>query len=185
MRHLFVISILLMSFGIMAQGLKENDSGDFIYQKIQQSQLSSDDIYLKLRQWFVETYKSSEAVLEIEDGENGVLMGKGTSNINIVDRFGGNTTKDIDYTLKIEIKEARFRITFSDIYYVDAPYSGNNYQRIITPAETLIKNEHLFKRNGKLRKFNASLKSGAEEQFDALTKKMKDYLQNSVSSDDW
>jgi len=182
MKYLILCGFFLIFRVGIAQDLELVDDR-YIHQSVLNHKLGASNCYVKIRQWFVDTYVSSTDVLEISDSDMLLLMGKGSGNIDVTSRLGLNSTKPIDYTIKIEIKDDRFRLTFSNILIVDEPYSGNGYQRIQTPVERLIVDEMLIKRNGKPSQFHESIKSGSEQHFDQIGIRIVSYLEN--GDDSW
>ncbi len=57
---------------------------------------SKDEIYLKAREWVAKTYNSSKSVIEIEDKENGKIIGNGICSAGYNTLSGGNYC-DIKY----------------------------------------------------------------------------------------
>lgn len=87
-----------------------NEVGEVEYQSVEiADSMSATAIYQAVRLWFVETFPDSREVLEVDDKEQGLLIGTGWSNIS-----GGSVgpypiDNKLWFTLKIEIKEGRYR----------------------------------------------------------------------------
>ncbi|MDY7026706.1 MAG: DUF4468 domain-containing protein [Spirochaetota bacterium] len=73
---------------------------------------SVSDIFRLSNEWMVETFNSAEAVIQYTDKEEGVLMGKGVSEIPVT--LG---SWRIGYTLKIETREGKARISIYDMTF--------------------------------------------------------------------
>jgi hypothetical protein len=179
--YLFILLVPSLSF---AQKFEQVE-GLFTMQFVANSDLSKAQLFDALRSWFVSTYKSSTDVLEISDKESGVLMGKGLSHINIINRLNMNDTKRMRYTIKVEIKDNRFRTTFFNVLYIDDPAEYNRYTTSETSAEVLLQDKYLFNKQGKPKVFMTSLKTGAEEKFISLHDSMIQYLSSTLQNSDW
>lgn len=114
--------MVLVSFSLFAQ---ENNSGNFFesYQtmgkfKIDGSEVVvskiienveglKNDIYIKVKNFFARNYKDANSVLQTDDKEAGVVIGKGRfSDIYLT----GNTCFNVYHILIVDIKDNRVRI---------------------------------------------------------------------------
>ena len=68
------------------------------------------ELYARANAWFVETFNSSESVIEFQDKGIGKIMGKYTWNIK--DSFGNIFS--YRNVISVEVKEGRARIKFYD-----------------------------------------------------------------------
>jgi len=78
----------------------------------------TDDLLFKnARQWLVDNFKSGKDVLQTEDKEGGYIIGQGFFSMmtNPVSLFYSNS--QIWFSMKIEVKDGRYRYTFYDIIY--------------------------------------------------------------------
>lgn len=91
-----------------------------------------DEIYSATRMWVAENFESAKAVIEYESKEDGVIVGNG----NIPYPCSGlkcmvTTDWRVPFTMKVESKDGRFRLTFTNIHIAWPPsYSSG----ISTPA---------------------------------------------------
>lgn len=75
--------------------------------------LNKDKIFIRLRQWFIENFMESKAVLEVNDIDNGLLSGKGTykyTNYNGLNIHSGYT----QFILNVSVKDGKFRYQLYD-----------------------------------------------------------------------
>jgi len=74
------------------------------------------DLYTLARSWFVETFNDSDSVLEVEDKDNFILMGKGAFTCApIAISLGGlRDSGRVHFTIRVEAKDGRARITLSN-----------------------------------------------------------------------
>ncbi len=124
--------ILLLTFviTIITSGCvqyKKVDNPELLkYQKVQEiEELSKDDIYHKTLEWMAKTFKSSKAVIEHKDKETGTIIGNSRVTLQ---QFPVTT---ITYTITINCKDNKYRMTFENFYY----YLDNFNDRGILESE--------------------------------------------------
>ncbi|MDZ4288983.1 MAG: DUF4468 domain-containing protein, partial [Prosthecobacter sp.] len=66
-------------------------------------------IYDKSRQWFSEYFVSGESVVDYEDPQAGTIIGKGVGKIGTYPL--GIIEYNIKYTLRIDTKDGRFKVS--------------------------------------------------------------------------
>ena len=107
------------------------------YQKIVSVEgVGADDLYSRAREWFVESFADSESVLEIEDSDSHVLMGKGMFNYRSCIFSGtvkGGYAGRIRFTIRVETKDGRARLTLSQFTH-ETPLSPLNGYGLVTTA---------------------------------------------------
>jgi len=124
--------------------------------------------------WFANTYRSANDVIQMDDAENKVIVGKGYSNI-----FFNPGQAELWYTVKIEAKDGRYRYTVNDIIY-DAT---NQYATYREPLNAV-----LFKSNGQPRQTNKiyKIKFKCIEQLNELIDSIQTGMESIVEdSDTW
>ncbi|MBX2969444.1 MAG: DUF4468 domain-containing protein [Cyclobacteriaceae bacterium] len=115
----FVIVTFLAAHTLVAQMPKDEETGLYIYQEVVElTGITQNDLYTRARKWFVNNYKSANAVLDMDDREAGMLIGKGYFEV----RFQGGQRK-VYHQVQLEVKEGRYRFTinkfnlkFSEVY---------------------------------------------------------------------
>lgn len=165
-----VISLLVMSFliGIDTAGQSRDlplfplDSlthkikfTDIVYLD---STSSKQDLFLRAREWFAKTFKSSNYVTQMEDKEAGILIGKGSLEIFLKvlgSSTGGNY---FNFTISLYFKDGRYKYDFTDFTY------SNGISFNDTPAEYLY--------NAKENDYPRLTKNGNREVFSQLRTKM-------------
>lgn len=75
-----------------------------------------DVLYEKIKIWVAQNFKSAKAVLEYENKENGTLIGNGIvsypcSGLGCI----GKTEWKIPFTMQVDIKDEKFRLTFTNL----------------------------------------------------------------------
>lgn len=100
--------------------------------KVYDSNKEKDDIYRIANEWMVETFKSSSEVIQYQDKEEGVIIGKGLTLIG--SNFAGSSYAH--FTIKIETKENKTRLSITDVYLEIKTGGGNTSKRQIENQET-------------------------------------------------
>ncbi|GAB4486541.1 MAG: hypothetical protein OHK0019_00380 [Saprospiraceae bacterium] len=80
---------------------------------------SKDQLFVKAKEWLFTTYNSGKSVLQMEDKEAGVIIGKGNSCQLIYNNLG--IKKDagyFSYQITIRFKDGKYRCLLDNITYV-------------------------------------------------------------------
>lgn len=83
---------------------------------------SKDQIFTNTKIWIAETFKSSKAVLEYENKEDGVIIGNGITSYPCsgMDCIAKGNWK-VPFTMRVDIKDQKFRVTFINLRISKAP----------------------------------------------------------------
>jgi hypothetical protein len=81
---------------------------------IQVDGANKEELYSRAKKWFVTTFKSANDVIQLDDKENGEIVGKGNFNITYYAR-----NPIINHTITISVKDGRFKYTITDLVYTD------------------------------------------------------------------
>lgn len=108
----------ILAFGLVANAQAKDEKQVETLSQVQQvveiPNISKDKIYSNSKQWVAINFKSANDVIQMDDKESGVLIGKG--NFKYPCKSCWLESKDlIKFTIKIEVKDNKSRITFSDI----------------------------------------------------------------------
>ena len=79
-------------------------------QRIIEVNKPKDELYKLSNEWMAKTFKSSQAVIQYQDKEAGVIVGKGFTSVKYLGYV------DTWFTMTIEIKDNKLRATLEDIY---------------------------------------------------------------------
>ncbi len=102
------------------------DSERTVIKVIETPGQSKDKLFNATRVWFSESFKSSKAVIDLEDKEQGIIIGKGNTKfpcqgldcMTLADRR-------LKFTMRVDVKDEKMRVTFNDIGMSwPASYSG-------------------------------------------------------------
>jgi hypothetical protein len=83
--------------------------------KVESVSMSQSSLFLAIQQWFAESLGKSKEALQIQDKENGIILGKIIVPNGIKDPLG--IAHDVQMTIKVEIKDNKYRISFSDFQF--------------------------------------------------------------------
>ena len=120
MRHYLLFCFLIYSASSIAQNLVEDnfptEDGKIFYQGVVNvdSAISDQDLYLNAKEWIIESFGSSDDVIVTDDRDLNILIVKGfiAKGHNVSAQHPKNW-----FTLKIEMKDGRYRYTLHDIIY--------------------------------------------------------------------
>lgn len=119
-------------------------------QKVITGKGDKDILYNKIREFLVITYKDSKEVIQVDDKEAGLIIGKGLDSFYIEDMedFGSKLLNKIYHIIKAECKDDRVRLTIS-IDYIDEyrpAWKGNSLSRPSPATTTRVFIPDLYKR---------------------------------------
>ncbi|WP_394260791.1 DUF4468 domain-containing protein [Moraxella boevrei] len=169
----------ILAFGLVANAQAKDEKQVETLSQVQQvveiPNISKDKIYSNSKQWVAINFKSANDVIQMDDKESGVLIGKG--NFNYPCKGWSCLGYDGDlvtFTVKIEVKDNKSRITFSDInHHVPKKYVSGTY----TPEYDI----PIVYKGGR-----TNLLAPVKEKFDDL---IKDYqntvIQTAKANDEW
>ena len=84
------------------------------------------ELYQRSKLWFVEVFKSANDVIQLDDKENGVIVGKGFFKTTWVLNEYITITANIQMTITINTKDGRYRYELSDFKVIDTWKEGSN-----------------------------------------------------------
>jgi hypothetical protein len=89
-----------------------------------ESNETKNDLYLKAKVFIAERFKSASDVIQLDDKENGMLLIKGSIKETFIFQLS-SLDYYFSFTMKIYIKENKYRVVVSDVYNSLAPYKHN------------------------------------------------------------
>ena len=89
---------------------------------------TKEQLYTKLNYWFASTFNDANAVIQLNDKESGTLIGTGFVEA-IASHTGGfnQYVVHIRPVIKVDIKEAKIRVTYSVQYYYVSKVVGGGW----------------------------------------------------------
>lgn len=88
------------------------------------SLLTKSMLFSKAREWFAKTYKSAKNVIQLEDSENGKIVGKALMQVYHKALGSNYDSGFINYTISIFVKDGRYKYEISNFYHT-GQYVGN------------------------------------------------------------
>jgi len=119
MKSFLTLSLLFIFAGSYGQekllDILPSKDGIVTYSEVVQVDSSSKiDLYKKAKKWFVTTYKSAKEVIQLDDPENGEIIGKGNFKVSYYSR-----EPFISHTISISVKDGRYKYSITDLTYSD------------------------------------------------------------------
>lgn len=156
---------------------------------------NKDELYARAKLWFADSFNSSNHVIQLDDKDNGIVLGKGT--IIEQDRNGKKTW---EFTIKIQLKEGRYKAEFYDISYkfeADLSRLSPSVRRSLEPESVTYfdldtryadrtSKKSMYDRNGNLKEgFPTNVTNWTNEKFISLLASIKKKLSEGVALDDF
>jgi archaellum component FlaF (FlaF/FlaG flagellin family) len=130
---------LIVVFGVL--GISCATTGEKITEPLRYSEVveiadvSDSELYTKVNMWFVDVFNNAGSVIQFSDKESGVIKGKYIGD-NIVE---GVYICKLTTTITVEIKDGKYRISFTDPMYQyigsifgGAPYTNTGTENVVT-----------------------------------------------------
>ena len=116
---LIFLILTTMTFPVIAQetilDLLPAQNGSVTYTGVVQvDSVNKNTLYTRAKKWFVDTYKSAKDVIQLDDKENGEIIGKGSFKINYYTR-----DPSISHTISIFVKDGRYKYVITSFSYAD------------------------------------------------------------------
>jgi hypothetical protein len=184
MRHALMTLMIIIptiSFGQLLDELPKDENGNLNYNEvIQVDSIKKDELYLRSKQFFVDVFKSAKDVIQMDDKEAGVVVGKGFNDIYIK-VMGIATSIQMWYTIKIQSKEGRYKYEIYDIYFKSYP---GQYGTTTTRAEEMFDKRTYFRKNGDPRDVQEKYKIETTLKANSLVTAIKTTMNKPVTSSD-
>jgi hypothetical protein len=102
--------------------------------------ISKDELFIRGREWFNETFKSSKDVIQIADKETGELSGKGMTVVKSVYNYGKERIaySDTDFSMSVWMRDGKYRYEITS-FIMHAAFNGFDFGLITTANETTLK----------------------------------------------
>lgn len=139
MRNFFLIFLLIpfLAFSQVCDSIKMN-SIEFPSIVVPINTKSNSEIYAKVKSWINRNYKNPEFVTKADEANNYIKL-SGSSNFSF--KLMGTQTYDYLYTIEIDFKPEKYKVTFSNISFYNTKVpdyfynngelrKNSNYQKI-------------------------------------------------------
>ena len=151
-KFLAFITIVIVIGGCASWEPIATHEGEF-KEIIEVSGKSKEEIYSLSNLWLADTYVSSKSVIEYSDKEAGIIKG------NAITRETSSfalSSSNIKYSIKIECKDSKARITFSEPHYY-SPQTGEGF--IINELDLSTYRAHVIETTNSYKSFLANQKT--------------------------
>ena len=165
--------------------------GKLHYEKILELSGSKTELYTKSRIWFSETFKSAEAVLQMDDKDAGIMIGKAYSDIYVSNKFydEDDIKTKAYFTIKVQVKENKCKLEIYDVYYYSYPtsgfYSGVSYVSGTPSITSYPENYFLPEIQGKRTVLKESYKFKTLKLITFLSESFEDNINKKITIDDF
>jgi hypothetical protein len=95
------------------------------------------ELYARAKLWFADTFKSAKAVVQADDKDTGIIQGTAFQDISVV-AMGIPSAVKLWYTIKIALKDGRYKYDITDLRVQNYPSQYNLSPGEPTPAEAYI-----------------------------------------------
>ena len=80
--------------------------------------VGSEELYLRARSWFAHSFNSANHVIQMDNLDSGIIVGKGLFNVNYKNPLGFISQGGaVHFSLDVRVKEGRFKYVLTDIKY--------------------------------------------------------------------
>ncbi len=173
---------LLFPSALFAQGVTYEDlrlpdiNGKVTFQEVVDiPDTKADELYNRSKLWFVDFFRSSEHVIEMDSQDLGVIVGNGLTSI-YQEPLGIEVETKVHFTVKIETKENRARYTLTN-------FAMTNSTNDRVPIETFFSERYMFKKNGKPYKASLIWHEKFLQEISSIEYSIQNGLSKSVTSD--
>lgn len=115
MKKLLLVIVLLPMFSLAQQIVVD---GEYIHHEEiikADSTMSASQLYSKGIEWFATSYKNSKYVIQMQDKEAGIIVGKAGFTVSLPGKgLIPSTEEFVDYTIKLYFKDGRLKYQVSD-----------------------------------------------------------------------
>lgn len=152
------------------------------------SSTSKLELYSRVREWFAKTYNSAMNVIQMDDKENGKIIGKALMKVYFKTIFNSNYSGgNINYTISIYVKDGKYKYEITDFYHT-GELAGNG-DRIPDggPCEDLLNRTKGFWGNSYKKTYFLFL-TQMNEKIESLTTDLKLFMNTKsslIKKSDW
>lgn len=127
-KTLFISVIIFLTQTCLATTSEFNAPTQSFEKVFDVSSYTRDQIFIASKIWIAQNFKSAKAVIEYESKEEGTIIGNGLITYPCKGTFDclGKADWKVSFTMRIDIKDGKFRLTFSNVGLVwpAAVYNG-------------------------------------------------------------
>jgi len=95
-----------------------------VEQVVQLPGKNQQQIYQGVKLWLAQTFRSAKAVIELDDPQNGVVVGNGIIDYPCVTGCMGTTGWRVAFSMRIDMKDQKARVAFTGLRILIPPQAG-------------------------------------------------------------
>ena len=142
-----------------------------------------DMLYGKAKLWFANAFKSANDVVQLDDKDNGIILGKGTIIKNEMTGLQ-SVKKTWKFTVKIQVKDGKYKAEIYDIDYTfEMPGNNINASPVTVNLDQYFNDSKNYKDDGTPRNKTAKFGAEANDNFNALLASIKKAMTEKLKSD--
>jgi hypothetical protein len=145
MKTILLLILYVITLNCYSQALPTRE-GKVFYEQVDTATGTKAELYQKAKLWFANAFKDSKSVIQVDDKDNGQIVGKG--NFDVPYKYGVNTSAQCNFTVKIDVKDNKYRLQIYNINYqwaiagnatmsieeLKTAYKGRYYEKIAPPT---------------------------------------------------
>lgn len=169
-----LITSLCSAQAELIEDFKTDENNHIYYSEVIQVEgASQNDLYVRSKQFFAEAFKSANHVIQMDEKDAGIIMGKGSAKVYI-SNFGATSSFVVNFSIKLQSKDGRFKY---ELY--DFSHDG------VGPLEQWFYKSNYYKKNGNPKKIQEQVKTQTLSIINDLIAAIKTNMQKpAVSSDE-
>jgi len=189
MRKLFLVLLGFMpilSYGQLIDELPKDEKGKLSFNEvIQLETFKQNQLYLNSKQFFADAFKSANEVIQMDDKESGIIIGKGFVDIS-AKMLTATFPVKMWYTIKIQSKDGRYKYEIYDIYFENYPsyYVLPDGSSKSQTAEEMFDKNKFYKNNGQPKTQYQNFKTQMIEKITILKSMIIDAMKKTINSGD-
>jgi len=144
---------------------------------------TSGQLYGKAKLWFASAFKSAQDVIQLDDKENGIVLGQG---IVVQDEAKALThvRKTWHFTIKIQVKDGRYRAEIYDITYTfEQPGNNVGLGASTIDLDPYFLNPKIYKKDGTMKPVVADFAQETNDYMNGFLASIKTAMMESMESD--
>ncbi|MFZ4401987.1 MAG: DUF4468 domain-containing protein [Bacteroidales bacterium] len=183
MKKIFIIIMLFFIFKIAFSQVPPMVDKKVIYSQVEKldTTVKKATLYANAKMWFANSFKSANDVIQLDDKENGIILGKGNVSKDEVS-FLTKTTYRWKFTVKFQVKDGKYKVEFYDIDYTidvnDSRFPPNTFN-----LNTVFNDESYYKSDGSLKRAGLIMANKTNEIFNDLLLNVKNEMAKIISPD--
>jgi len=185
MKNLIILLLFIFPILLSSQIIKElptDENGKLNYNKVVQVEnTNKNELYLRGRAFFANTFKDAKEVIQMDDKDSGIIIGKAFSDIYITS-WGNSIPIQMWFSIKIQAKDAKYKYEIYNIYFKSYPGEYGVYTH---SAEKWFDRKIYYKNNGKPRNIREKYKIETTKEIQSLESAIISKMNTTDQNEKW